>query len=172
MKKYKEFTIRKAEKNDAQSIIDFYNIVAGETEFLSFSKGEYMVSLSEEEQSIESTNTSKNSIMLVATKDEEIAGIATISSTYKAKGKHVGVLGIVVKEECWGIGLGTSMINDLIEWCKGNNITKKISLVTSENNYSAIELYKKLGFVEEGVFKKEIYIDGKYYDLISMGLFI
>lgn len=110
--------------------------------------------------------------MLVATKDDEIAAIATISSTYKAKGKHVGILGIVVKEEYWGRGLGTTMINDLIEWCKGNNITKKISLVTSENNYGALELYKKLGFVEEGVLKKETYIDGEFHDLISMGVFI
>ncbi len=38
--------IREGEKEDAQSIIDFYNEVGGETHFLSFGKDEYLIGMS------------------------------------------------------------------------------------------------------------------------------
>lgn len=38
--------VREGEKEDAQSIIDFYNEVGGETHFLSFGKDEYLIGMS------------------------------------------------------------------------------------------------------------------------------
>ncbi len=63
-------------------------------------------------------------------------------------------------------------MNYLIGWTKSNGITKKINLVTNENNPTAIRLYEKFGFEKEGILKKETFINGVYYDLIAMGLFI
>ena len=153
--------IREGVREDAQSIIDFYNEVGGETHFLSFGKDEYKISLEEQENAIESAKASDNSVKLIAFIDGEIVGIATIDSNQKAKGKHVGVLGIVVKEKYWGIGLG-----------KSNGITKKITLVTNEENYNAIGLYKKVGFEVESILKKECYYNGVYTDLIGMSLLL
>ncbi|HBG5736679.1 hypothetical protein QVA99_00375 [Clostridioides difficile] len=44
--------IREGVREDAQSIIDFYNEVGGETHFLSFGKDEYKISLEEQENAI------------------------------------------------------------------------------------------------------------------------
>ncbi|MBG0325872.1 GNAT family N-acetyltransferase [Clostridioides difficile] len=164
--------IREGVREDAQSIIDFYNEVGGETHFLSFGKDEYKISLEEQENAIESAKASDNSVKLIAFIDGEIVGIATIDSNQKAKGKHVGVLGIVVKEKYWGIGLGKRLMLDLIEWCKSNGINKKITLVTNEENYNAIGLYKKVGFEVESILKKECYYNGVYTDLIGMSLLL
>ena len=41
-------TLREPLESDAKEIIDFYNEVGGETNFLSFEKGEYKVSLKEQ----------------------------------------------------------------------------------------------------------------------------
>ena len=161
--------IREGVREDAQSIIDFYNEVGGETHFLSFGKDEYKISLEEQENAIESAKASDK---LIAFIDGEIVGIATIDSNQKAKGKHVGVLGIVVKEKYWGIGLGKRLMLDLIEWCKSNGITKKITFVTNEENYNAIGLYKKVGFEVESILKKECYYNGVYTDLIGMSLLL
>ncbi len=81
--------------------------MGGETHFLSFGKDEYKISLEEQENAIESAKASDNSVKLIAFIDGEIVGIATIDSNQK--GKHVGVLGIVVKEKYWGIGLGKGL---------------------------------------------------------------
>lgn len=138
-----EVTIREATKDDAQNMIDFYNVVGGETDFLSFGANEFKRDLLEYQEYIHATSKEQNSIMLLALIDSEIISIATINSTQKERTKHVGTLGIVVSEKHTGLGLGKILMNDLIEWAKRNGVTKKISLVTNENNIVAIELLLK-----------------------------
>ncbi|NEZ46112.1 GNAT family N-acetyltransferase [Clostridium niameyense] len=167
-----EVIIRKAEKKDAQNMINFYNVVGGETTFLSFGKNEFKMPLNDYENFIESTNAEKNSIVLVATINDEIISIATVESPQKAKGRHVGEFGIVISQKYCGLGLGTELMTILIEWAKSNGITKKISLVTNETNSTAIKLYKNLGFEEEGILRNECFIDGVYSNLIYMGLLL
>jgi hypothetical protein len=74
---------------------------------------------------IESTNSSDNNTMILATINEEIIGIGTILSNQKKKGKHVGILGIVITNKYCNLGLSKIIMDYLIGWCKNNNITKK-----------------------------------------------
>ncbi|MFD0770437.1 GNAT family N-acetyltransferase [Bacillus sp. CGMCC 1.60114] len=168
----KEVIIREALQKDAQFIIDFYNIVGGETDFLSFGKNEFSMSLHDYEKFIESTRTDNSSIILLATTDDEIISIASISSSPKARTRHVGTLGIVISEEQCGFGLGRILMDELIEWARLNGTTKKIHLVTREDNAGAIELYKKVGFKEEGLLQQDTYINGVYYNTLIMGLML
>ena len=164
--------LRSPKKSDAKEIIEFYNIVGGETTYLSFGADEYNVSIEQQENTIKSVNASDNNTMILATIDDKIIAIGTISSNQKKKGKHVGVLGIVIKEEYCNLGLGKIMMDDLIDWCKSNGITSRISLTVRKDNPRAIELYKKCGFVVEGILKNETYIDGEFFDTMIMGLII
>jgi RimJ/RimL family protein N-acetyltransferase len=167
-----EVTIRGATKEDAQNMIDFYNVVGGETDFLSFGANEFKRDLQEYEEYITATSIEQNSIMLLALIDSEIISIATINSSQKERTKHVGTLGIVISKKYTGLGLGKVLMNDLIEWGKQNGVTKKISLVTNETNTVAIELYKKLGFEVEGLLKKDNFINGNFNNTIIMGLLL
>lgn len=167
-----EVTIRKATIEDAQNMIDFYNVVGGETDFLSFGANEFKRDLREYEDYITATSKEQNSIMLLALIDSEIISIATINSSQKERTKHVGTLGIVISKKYTGLGLGKILMKDLIEWAKRNGVTKKISLVTNENNTVAIELYKNLGFEVEGLLKKDNFIRGSYSNTVMMGLFL
>lgn len=165
-----EITIREARKEDAKAIIEFYNIVGGETDFLSFGKGEFIRDLKDYENYLEGVYKEENSILLLATIEDKIVGIASINSNQKARTKHVGVLGIVVANGFCGLGLGSKMIDHLIKWAKVNKITKKITLVTREDNANAIRLYEKFGFEVEGLMKADNYIDGVYYNTLMMSL--
>ncbi|MBY6038172.1 GNAT family N-acetyltransferase [Fictibacillus nanhaiensis] len=167
-----EVTIRRATKEDAQNMIDFYNVVGGETDFLSFGANEFKRDLQEYEDYIAATSKEPNSIILLALIDSEIISIATINSSQKERTKHIGTLGIVISKTYTGLGLGKILMIDLIDRAKQNGITKKISLVTREDNIRAIDLYKKLGFEVEGLMKKDNLIEGKYYNTVMMGLFI
>jgi RimJ/RimL family protein N-acetyltransferase len=47
---------------------------------------------------------------------------------------------------------------------------EKISLTVVQTNTKAIQLYKRYGFVEEGVLIKDrIHKDGQYYNTVIMG---
>lgn len=172
LKNGKEVIIREATKEDAKLMIDFYNVVGGETDFLSFGKNEFVKNLNDYEVFLETTHKEENSIILLAEIDNKIMGIATINSSPKARFKHVGEFGIVIAEQYCELGLGRKLIDYLIVWANANGITKKISLVTSENNNRAMELYKKVGFKVEGTLLKDNYVNGVYGNTILMGLIL
>ncbi len=177
MKKYilkngKEVIIREACTEDAQAMIHFYNIVGGQTDYLSFGKDGFTKSLPDYESFLEKSKAEKNSIVLIAEIDKVLVSIATITSSQKARTKHVGTLGIVIAEEHCGFGLGRILMEQLISWAASNGVTKKITLTTRDDNATAIELYKKVGFEIEGTLIKDTYIKETYYNTLIMGLFI
>ncbi len=167
-----EVTIKEATKEYAQHMINFYNVVGGETDFLSFGKNEFNHNVEDYKEFVETTRLEQNSILLLATMNDEIISIASITSNQKDRTKHVGTLGIVISEKFTGQGLGRIMMEQLIRWATSNGVTHKISLVTREDNVLAIELYEKLGFEKEGLIIKDTLINGTYYNALVMGLFI
>ena len=161
---------RRANADDAQKIVSFYNFVGGETTFLSFEKDEYPLNVDEQTASIQALDGNQNNIMLMAMDGDEIAGIATISSSHKIKARHEGELGIVVARKYQGQGIGSELIRRLIEWARGNGVTTRIRLDTRTDNTDAVSLYLKFGFTVEGCCKNSTLLNGKYYDLYMMGM--
>lgn len=64
-------------------------------------------------------------------------------STFEGQRAHLAR--IAVDKDHSGRGIGTALINDLIQYCQGRNI-KKISVNTQETNSHSISLYRKTGF--------------------------
>lgn len=165
--------LRLPEEADAQEMISFYNQVGNETTFLGFVGSEYGLSEEQQAQAIKDANASENNTILLATVNSKIVGIGTISSNNKRiKSRHVGSLGIVISKVFCNIGLGAIMMTYLIDWCKNNHITTKISLSVRKDNSRAIALYEKFGFQTEGILKNEVLIGTDYFDLVAMALII
>jgi RimJ/RimL family protein N-acetyltransferase len=64
------------------------------------------------------------------------------------------------------------MMEYLIDWGKDSKVIRKFNLRVRDDNTRAIKLYKKLGFIEEGITTREFYINGKFFDFVRMGLCI
>ena len=167
-----EVTYRNPVVEDAQEIVDFYNYVGGETSYLSFEKDEYPLNVEEQIEDIKSTNASPINEMILAIVDGKIIGIGTINSSNKIKARHCGELGIVVAKKYHGQGIGSTIIQKLIDWAKANGTTTRIQLDTRKDNEYAVRLYKKFGFELEGCLKNETLLNGVYYDLYVMGMMI
>jgi len=166
-----EIIYRSARKEDAAAIVAFYNRMGGETGFLSFRKDEYPLDAAAQAAAIDKTEGDPTNLMLLATDEEEIVAIATISSLAKAKFRHSGELGIVVAQSHWRRGIGTRMIATLLEQVRNNGITKRVYLSTRADNPAAA-LYQKFGFAEEGRGKNAVLEDGVYYDLVWMSMML
>lgn len=110
-----EITYRNPEIEDAGKIVDFYNYVGGETSFLSFEKDEYPMDVKAQEEDIKGLEGNVNNTMLLALDGDKIVGIATINSSHKIKSRHEGELGIVVAKEYQGRGIGSTLIQMLID---------------------------------------------------------
>lgn len=94
----------------------------------------------------------ENSYYLVAKINNDIVGFAGIKIVLD----EADIMNIVVKKCLRNIGIGSSLINKIIDYANNNGI-KKITLEVNENNQAAIHLYRKFRF-------KEIAVREKYYD--------
>ncbi|MEM2947228.1 MAG: GNAT family N-acetyltransferase [Candidatus Bathyarchaeia archaeon] len=81
--------------------------------------------------------------------------------------RHVGFIGIAIKKGFRGIGIGTEMMKALQEYARKVGL-KVLTLSVFANNQHAINLYKKMEFVETGRIPKRFFKDGAYIDEIIM----
>ena len=82
---------------------------------------------------------------------------------------HVGCLGIGIKADYRGIGIGTQIMQALTEESRKTGL-KVLVLDAFATNKTAHALYRKMGFQEAGRIPKAICRHGKYVDLIRMTL--
>ena len=82
---------------------------------------------------------------------------------------HVGYLGIGIKADYRGIGIGTQIMQVLKEEAKKAGL-KILVLDAFATNKTAQALYRKMGFQDAGRIPKAIYKNGKYIDLTHMTL--
>ncbi|GEK34340.1 GNAT family N-acetyltransferase [Kurthia sibirica] len=157
------------QQHDAQQIVDFYNSVGGETSYLSFGANEYPLSVEQQRQEMAATAFDCQQLMILAKDEDRIVGIGTMSTSSKAKSRHVTELGIVVSKNYQNQKIGRNIMEKMIAWAESNQIIEKIQLDTRADNILAVSLYMKLGFVVEGILKNTTLFEGKYYDLYVMG---
>jgi ribosomal protein S18 acetylase RimI-like enzyme len=81
-----------------------------------------------------------------------------------------GDLGMGVAAEWRGRGVGSALMRAAIEWARAQGL-HKLSLEVFPTNAAAIALYRKHGFVEEGLRTKHYRrASGELWDAIAMGL--
>lgn len=160
--------IEKAVKEDAKQIIDYLNIVGGESDNLLFGANEFVMSLEAEENYIESVNQSEASALFIGKIEEEIICVGSIMASNRNRIAHHSELAISVKKKYWGMGVGTHLMQTMIDYAKNSKITEILHLGVRSDNELAIQLYKKMGFEEYGRFDKFFKIDGAYYDEVLM----
>ncbi len=85
---------------------------------------------------------------------------------------HVGTLGMGVLSKYRGKGIGKQLLQTAIHHAHTKNSIEKVELEVFSSNTSAVELYKKYGFVIEGERVKARKLDGQYDNILLMGKFI
>lgn len=78
--------------------------------------------------------------------------------------------GIKLAKKHWRQGFATEAARLLINYAFSNLGMNKIRSGAHEKNIGSIKLQESLGFKKEGVFRKERYIRGTYYDDLQYGL--
>jgi diamine N-acetyltransferase len=69
-----------------------------------------------------------------------------------------------------GKGYGRDAINTLLRWAFRIQNWRRIWLETLAVNERAIRSYKAVGFVEEGRLREQSFFDGRYIDVVQMGM--
>lgn len=82
---------------------------------------------------------------------------------------HRGSLGMGLLPQYRGKGIGAQLLKAVLEHAKKFGL-EKVELNVYTSNTSAISLYRKMGFTEEGLIKKYRKLDGTYYDCLLMAI--
>ena len=87
--------------------------------------------------------------------------------------KHgLGEYGILIgRKSEWGKGYAKEASLSILTYCFEILSLRKITLGVVEDNIPALELYKKIGFLVEGVYKKHGFYNNKYCNVIRMSKF-
>jgi RimJ/RimL family protein N-acetyltransferase len=103
-------------------------------------------------------------ILLVAEEDGEVAGNLEVHR-WGGGSKHVGTIGVALKKEFWGQGIGTKLVKEGIKEAKKKRLKKVVYRVVSINKRS-INLAMSLKFKLAGRMKKQVKIGRKYCDVL------
>ena len=166
------YIIRCPEQEDAEELSKLRVKIDGQTENLYREPGEGLLTKEDFEKLINEDNADERTLFLVVEADNKIVGFTRCEGNKLSRFKHKAEFGICIEKEYFGYGIGKVLLENVLMWADNVGI-KKISLTVVETNIKAINLYKKYGFIEEGVLRNDrLHKDGSYYNTIIMGRFL
>jgi len=100
-----------------------------------------------------------------------LVGIAGLRKGASLKTRHRGVVwGVYVEPGARGLGVGESLLSAILE--RARTEVEDLTLTVAAHNAAAIVLYRKFGFLEYGLDRRALKIDGDYVDEMLMHLAI
>lgn len=160
--------IREAVPDDAEKLIDFFRLIGGESDNLSFGAEGINVTPEQERAYIKSIASDSHSVLYIALKDGEIVGDVSLGG-FPRRMSHRAELSIVVAKREWHKGIGSLLMQEAILYATKNDI-ELISLDVRHDNENAIKLYEKYGFVKFGTIPAFMRINGIDFDADTMVL--
>lgn len=154
--------IRRAEPSDARAIKQIYEC-----------KNAYSSTLQLPHPSLtlwekRTTDVPDNVFVYVALVDGEIVGNLGFEVCTSPRRRHVASLGMGVKDDVQGRGVGSALLDTVIDLADNWLNLKRIELTVYSDNVRAINLYKKFGFAVEGESKAYAFRNGEYVSAYHM----
>ena len=165
-------TYREAEPSDAGKFLEYSKIVGSETDNLTFGAEGLSLTISQEADFIRKFAGNPGSIMIVAFDEGELIGTGAVSVVSgKPRFAHRREIAISVRKDYWGKGIGTGIMNVLMDFARKSG-AEVLELEVRSDNEAAISLYKKFGFEKIGTNEKFFKIDGEFFAADYMNLYL
>lgn len=115
------------------------------------------------EQSVDDKRT-----FIIETFDEKYVGEIYVWKTNKRNG--VMCYGIFIEEEYKGQGLGKEALIIVLDYYFNELNYQKAAPTAYSFNISSQRFHEKFGFIKEGELRSEVYVRGKYHNMICYGM--
>lgn len=151
-----QLEIREAQAADAAAVLAVSQRLATETDFLLMDEEGLALPETLLAQELDALSEQNNHLLLLAFDQDKVIGMASIKGNNEWQLRHVGEIGISILKDYWGLGLGSILLEELLDWVKETKLLTRIELTVQVRNERAIGLYQKFGFVTEGCMKQAI----------------
>ena len=105
---------------------------------------------------------------LVACMDEEVVGHLGLETFTRPRRRHVGEIGMAVRDDWQGQGVGTALMEAVLDLADNWLNLTRIELSVYTDNAAGIALYEKFGFEIEGTHRRYGFRNGEYVNAHSM----
>src|SRR5918994_1299336 len=106
--------------------------------------------------------------LVACVEDEVIGEISLHTSPTRWRMRHVGSIGMAVRDDWQGRGIGTVLMEAALDLADNWLNLTRVELTVYVDNAPAIALYEKFGFEIEGTHRRFAFRDGEYVDGYSM----
>ena len=165
----KKIRIRALEKKDLDSVMQWVNDPEITKNLSSFFL--YPVSKEQEEKWLENIHNfdATDKVFAIETRAGVYLGnIGLHKINWKNRNAEMGI--VIGKKDDWDKGLGTDAGLTLLDFAFNRMNLHRIYLRVWDFNLRAIKSYEKCGFKKEGILRQGHFEDGKYHDVIMMGI--
>lgn len=161
-------TIRTPEISEVEDVMRVYVQVCGETPFLSKGAEDLQdVDIEKEKKYIADAREDENHVYIGAYWNGKLVGMASLRRNQPFKSRHRAYIGISVLQEYTGMGIGTHLMQALIEEAKRLDVLQ-LELKVVETNYIAQGLYYRFGFKECGKIPNAFHIGEQFVGELMM----
>ncbi|EEL55834.1 UNVERIFIED_ORG: RimJ/RimL family protein N-acetyltransferase [Bacillus proteolyticus] len=158
----KTIIIREAKERDAERILDSASkALINAPYMLSTVEDVKKVRIDAIQKTLKAYHENPNYVQFIAEVDGKLVGAIDFKNGNKEKISHQGAFAMTILPEYRNYGIGRALLETLINWAKNNSKIEKVCLEVMEDNLGAIQLYKNLGFFEEGRKAKGVKLDGR-----------
>ncbi|MEM8782294.1 MAG: GNAT family protein [Planctomycetota bacterium] len=163
-------TLRRAMPNDASAILDYmHNILPEVTPYICTTPEEFDYTVEQESEMLAKQDPAKGDLYVLAEHESQVVGSLNISPLRRTRLAHVSLLGMTLRAEFRGVGIGTAMMHAVIAWAERHPVTELLQLEVYADNERARRLYRRVGFVEVGRIPRRMkFGPGEYKDSIVM----
>lgn len=165
----KRVLIREAVEEDASSILDYLRRNSDRFPYMITTLEEVESNPKTQMQIIQAHHRLSNCLMIVAVSDFQVVGLLNCLGGQKKRVRHDGEFGVSVDMSLLRQGIGSAMIDILLQWAEQKSSLERLTLMVMHDNTHAINLYRRYGFAQEGIKRCAVkFGPSQYQDLIMM----
>lgn len=112
---------------------------------------------------------SAKSYIIVEIENERSIGVVSLTNI-DYKNRNAECIIDIGEKDYWGKGYGSEALKLLLDYAFYEMNLHRVSLRVFSFNDRAIRMYTKLGFCQEGNSRQSLFRDGKWHDIIHMGI--
>ena len=141
----KTAVFRSPKAEDAEPMLSYMKVTAGETPYLIRYPEECTETAEQEAAFLQKMADSPIDLMIVCMVDGKLAGNCRLALHGRIKTRHRAGVAIALVKEYWGLGIGTAMFEEMTRCAREHGITQ-LELEVIDGNERAMALYRKMGF--------------------------
>ena len=164
-------SIRLAGVEDAAALDHFFQQLDRETRFMLFEAGERPSDIEGQRQRLGAMQSSQNQRIWLLELSPELQGFAVMMGGGLQRNRHCALVVMGLRQSARGQGWGERLLKTLIAAAPGYGISR-LELGVMAHNEVAHGLYRKCGFVDEGLRRRAYRLGDDEVDEISMGLLL